>query len=101
MRELNSYALGTARIANIIDFRYTGPVPESEKKPEPPVDWTVYSMVFETGYTIAIPLVLFALGGRYLDKVLGTSPLILLAGILISIVISSVLIYKKVSKIIK
>ncbi|MFA6552624.1 MAG: AtpZ/AtpI family protein [Candidatus Paceibacterota bacterium] len=55
----------------------------------------------ELGYTIAVPIIVFALLGRFLDKSLGTSPFLLLAGILISIFLSSYIIYKKVSKIIE
>jgi F0F1-type ATP synthase assembly protein I len=44
---------------------------------------------------VAVPLVLFALGGRVLDRYLGTSPWLLLLGILISIVTSSVVIMRK------
>jgi F0F1-type ATP synthase assembly protein I len=58
------------------------------------------SLVFEMGYTIAIPIVLFALGGRWLDKKTGSSPLFLLIGVLISIIITSFLVYKRVKKLI-
>ena len=68
-------------------------------KPEPMVDWNAYRLVFEVGYTVAIPLVLFAAGGRYLDKLFDTSPWLLLVGIIISIFVSSFLVYRKVSKI--
>jgi LPXTG-motif cell wall-anchored protein len=52
-------------------------------------------LAWELGYTIAVPLVALALGGRWLDKKLETSPWLLLAGILLSIAISSWLVYKK------
>lgn len=61
----------------------------------------LYGMVFETGYTIAIPLVLFAWGGRYLDKSLDTSPWLLLTGIVASIFVSSFFIYRKLSTILR
>lgn len=57
-------------------------------------------LAWELGYTIAIPIVAFALLGRFADKKFDTSPFLLLAGILFSIIISSWVIYKKVSKII-
>ncbi len=76
-------------------------MPESEKKPEPPtVDWNAYRLVFEVGYTVAIPLVMFALAGRFLDRRLDTSPWLLLTGIVVSIFISSFIVYRKVKKII-
>lgn len=58
-------------------------------------------LAWELGYAIAVPLVLLALGGRFLDKKLDSSPWFLIAGILISIAISSYIVYKKVIKIIK
>jgi F0F1-type ATP synthase assembly protein I len=48
-----------------------------------------------------VPLVALALGGRFLDKKLGTTPWLLLAGILISIAVSSWLVYKKTLDILK
>jgi len=53
------------------------------------------SLAWNLGYTIAVPLVIFALGGRFLDKKLGTSPFILLLGILLSIGVTSWLVYRK------
>ena len=56
------------------------------------------ALVFELGYTIAVPLVLFALGGRFVDRHFGTSPLFLLVGIFLSLIGSSYLIYKIIRK---
>ena len=56
------------------------------------------ALVFELGYTIAVPLVLFALGGRFIDRHFGTSPLFLLVGIFLSLIGSSYLIYKIIRK---
>src|SRR3989344_762338 len=58
-------------------------------------------LAFELGYTIAIPLVFFALLGKFVDKLLGTSPILLLAGILLSILASSFLVYRKMKEILK
>lgn len=89
-------------------------VPEDEKKGEArkeqipkgaPFDkgnmanFSAWQLSWELGYTIAIPIVLFALLGRWADKTLNTSPWFLLAGILVSIVASSAIVYRKVSKI--
>jgi F0F1-type ATP synthase assembly protein I len=63
--------------------------------------WSAVGFAWELGYSIAIPLVLFAVGGRYLDKKLGTSPWLLLGGLFISIIISSFVVYKKTVKILK
>ena len=53
------------------------------------------SYAWQFGYTIAVPLVVLALLGRFLDRKLGTSPWFLLGGILLSIVISSVAVIMK------
>ncbi len=63
------------------------------------MNFNAWQLAFELGYTIAVPIVLFALLGRWADNSWGTSPWLLLAGILISILISSFVVYKKVSKI--
>jgi len=57
--------------------------------------WSVVSLAWELGFTIAIPIVILALAGRFLDKKLGTDPWLILTGVILSIVISSYLIYKK------
>lgn len=54
----------------------------------------------ELGFLIAIPLVLFALLGRLLDRRFDTSPWLLLSGIVISIAITSVIIYHKAANLI-
>lgn len=61
--------------------------------------WSAVSLAWELGYSIAVPLVVLALGGRFLDKKMGTSPWLLLIGILFSIIISSYIVYKKTTKI--
>jgi len=70
-------------------------MPDVEKKPS---SWSALGFAWELGYSIVIPLVLFALGGRYLDKQLGTSPWLLLAGLAISLALTSFIVYHKVTK---
>ena len=62
---------------------------------KPDKQFSALSFAWELGYTIAVPIVVLALLGRFLDKKLGTSPWLLLAGILISILLSSWAVYKK------
>jgi len=62
--------------------------------------WEALGFAWEMGYTMAIPLVALALGGRLLDKHFGTSPAFLLTGILLSIIASSILVGIKATKII-
>ena len=57
--------------------------------------WSALGFAWNLGYSIAIPLILFALGGRFLDKYMGTSPWFLLGGILFSIIITTFIVYKK------
>lgn len=71
---------------------------EPDKKDE---TWSVASLAWELGYVIAVPLVILALLGRYLDKKLETSPWLLLIGILAAIFISSYGIYKKFKDIVE
>ena len=62
--------------------------------------WSALSLAWELGYTIAIPIVAFALVGRVLDQKLDSSPWLLLIGIFLSILASSWLVYFKMVKII-
>jgi len=57
--------------------------------------FSALGLAWQLGYTIAVPLVALALLGRFLDKKLGTSPFLLLAGILVSIGVTTWLVYKK------
>lgn len=63
------------------------------------VDFSALSLAWELGYMIAIPLVALALGGRFLDKKLGTAPILLLAGVVLAIIVSSYAVYKKTTDI--
>jgi len=53
------------------------------------------------GFVIAAPLILFALLGRHLDKIWHTEPIFLLVGILLALLTSTFLIYRKIKDIIK
>lgn len=70
-----------------------------DKQNEKP--WSALGFAWELGYSIVIPIVIFALIGRLLDKKLDTSPWLLLLGILISIIVTTVLVYKKTIKVMK
>lgn len=59
------------------------------------------NLAWELGYTIVIPLVLFALAGRYADKAFGTSPWLLLAGMTLAITVTTIALVRKFSKLIK
>ncbi len=70
-------------------------MPEDNKKTP---DFNAWLLAWELGYTIAIPIVVFALIGRMADKYFQSSPWFLLFGIVVSIVMSTVLVYKKVAR---
>jgi len=78
---------------------------EKGKKKNPSLtsdrSWSAVGFAWELGYSIAIPLVLFTLGGRLLDKKLETSPWLLLSGLFISIIVTFYIVYQKLIKIIK
>lgn len=61
--------------------------------------WKALSLAWELGYTIAIPIVVLGFGGAYLDKKISTSPLFLLLGIGLSLVLSGIGIYRKIKEI--
>ena len=63
--------------------------------------WSEVSFAWELGYSIAIPLVIFTLAGKLLDKKLGTSPWLLLIGLFISIIVTFYIVYQKLMVIIK
>ncbi len=56
---------------------------------------------WELGYTIAIPAVLFGIGGAYADKYLNTSPLFLLLGFVIAFMTSIVGVTQKIREILR
>lgn len=57
--------------------------------------WSALSLAWQLGYSIAVPLVVFALLGRFADRKLETSPWFLLAGIILSLVVSTIMVYRK------
>lgn len=72
----------------------------AEDKKSNQESWSAASLAWELGYLIAVPLVVLALVGRFVDKKYGTSPWFLLAGIVLSILVSSYAVYNKSKEII-
>ncbi len=58
-------------------------------------------LAWELGFTIALPLVIFVLVGRYLDKYFQTTPILMLVGIFLAFFISSYAIFTKTAQIYK
>ena len=72
---------------------------EIQEKREKNQAWSALSLAWQLGYSIAIPLVILALVGRLLDKKFDTSPWLLLAGVILSLVVSTFAVYYKTIKI--
>ncbi len=60
---------------------------------------SAFGLAWELGYTVAIPLVILAGGGRLLDRYFNTSPLFLLVGVATSIAITVYVLYNKIKEI--
>lgn len=49
----------------------------------------------QLGYIIALPIVILALGGRFLDQRYGTSPLFLIVGMALAVAVTTIWMYFK------
>lgn len=73
----------------------------SEQKLDDGNTFNAWGLAWELGFQIAVPLVGFALVGRFADKYFNTSPWLLVAGVVIAAAVSSFIVYRKVAKIMK
>lgn len=71
--------------------------PKQPKKDLTP--WEALGVVWEIGTAIAIPTILFALLGRWVDRRYGTSPFFIIAGLFLALVVITVFTVKKGKKI--
>jgi len=62
-------------------------------------DWSLFSLAWDLGWMIAIPIILFGVGGAIMDKKLHSSPWLLLLGFAISLSLTSFFIYFKITKV--
>ena len=76
-------------------------MPAGREKKEKMVLLKTVSLAWELGYLIAVPLVVFAASGRFLDRKYETSPIFLLSGILLAMAVSGVLVFRKTKKILE
>ncbi len=53
----------------------------------------------EIGYLVAVPAVVFGLGGAYLDSRFGTKPAFILTGLFLALCLSSFAVYRVVKRI--
>lgn len=58
-------------------------------------------LVGQLGFEIALPLVGFAWGGHWLDQRLGSSPALLLIGVALAVFLTTVLVARKIKKMIE
>lgn len=71
--------------------------PEPQKTEKTPSNsLKFWSLAWEMGFIIAVPIIMLALLGRLLDKTFLTSPLFLLVGILLAMIVTGILIWKKI-----
>ncbi len=69
-------------------------VENNQKAPETKAELIAFAS--DVGIAIAVPLALFAFGGRWIDRQYGTTPLFLIIGLLLSLVSTGIIIWKKV-----
>ncbi|MFH1620858.1 MAG: AtpZ/AtpI family protein [Patescibacteria group bacterium] len=63
--------------------------------------WQALNIVWDILLAIAVPTVIFGLGGRYLDKRYDTSPIFLILGLAMSLALVSVIVTRKAKDIAK
>jgi len=56
----------------------------------------MFGLFGEIGYLIAIPAVLLGFGGAHLDRYLGTSPICILIGMALAMVISALAVWRRI-----
>ncbi len=67
---------------------------------QPSALWQALRFAWDFGLVVVIPLVALAVAGRFLDRKFGTTPWIFLAGVIVSIVISTILVVMRLNRII-
>lgn len=74
---------------------------EKDKQPNIVNRWGLASLGLEMGFIIALPLLVFALAGKWADQKWGTEPWLTIAGILIAISSTTVWLTKRFKELIK
>jgi undecaprenyl pyrophosphate phosphatase UppP len=71
----------------------------SEKSKIPAITkWAMASLAAEFGFIIAIPLVVFALAGKWLDARTHTFPLFTLIGVVLAVTSTTIWMYKRLRR---
>jgi LPXTG-motif cell wall-anchored protein len=79
-------------------------MPETEKNNKQPnliTKWRIASLGMEMGFIIAIPLLILALGGKWLDQKYNTTPWLTVFGILLAIAASTFWLTRRIKELIK
>ena len=63
--------------------------------------WLAVQLVWDMGWIIAIPAVVFGFGGAYVDKHLGTSPAFILTGLGLALLLSFIGVKRQLKKILE
>jgi F0F1-type ATP synthase assembly protein I len=61
--------------------------------------WFVFSTLSQVGLVIAVPVAVFAYFGAKMDRFYHTTPLFMISGMGLSLLVSSLLIYRMIKKI--
>ena len=71
---------------------------DREEPKEPSQQFKLVPLALELGFSIAIPIVIFTLLGRFVDTKLETSPIFLVAGVVLSTFVTTFIVWRKVKK---
>lgn len=63
--------------------------------------WVAVGFAWRLGYSIAVPLVVLLYVGQFLDRRLGTSPWLLMTGLVLSFIITNILMFREALRVIK
>lgn len=63
--------------------------------------WQVLDLAWSLGYMIVLPLIVFGLGGRWLDTRTGSFPLFFILGLVLAISSTSVWLFARIKTFIK
>ncbi|MFH0770497.1 MAG: AtpZ/AtpI family protein [Candidatus Peregrinibacteria bacterium] len=73
--------------------------PPSPRRDDPPSLWLAIRLAWDLGFIIAVPAALFGFSGAYLDKIWGTSPLLLLVGFILAVILSAIGVRRRITDI--
>lgn len=60
--------------------------------------WGLVALCTELGFIIAVPLVLGVLGGVWVDRRFGTTPWVMLAGVIVALGFSTILVVRRIAR---